>query len=304
MTEVESVIAYAVTICWLPLLLIGVIRKGKALMQGRQGPHVLQPFFDIKKLLGKSETVSETAFWVFNAAPIVNVTALIAVAFSTPWLGLGSPINGDLFLLAYLLVAAKLSTSLSALDTGSSFGAIGSSRETALSLFTESAAIAALAALALHAGSSNFHLMFLHVRPNANYAALAALVAVSLWVTSMADLSRMPFDDPTTHLELTMIHEAQILENSGRSLALLEFAAALRTAILIGLTARTVELLLPRFTALPEYLITLLLFVLAATVIAVTEVVLVRLRWRRLPNLLSFAVGTSMIACLIAALRI
>jgi formate hydrogenlyase subunit 4 len=119
----------------------------------------------------------------------------------------------------------------------------------------------------------------------------------------MADLSRMPFDDPNTHLELTMIHEAQILENSGRNLALVEFAVALRTVVLIGLTARVVELMLPPLNAVCSYALTLMLIGLGAATIVVSETALVRLRWRRLPNLLSFAVTSGMVACLLAALR-
>jgi formate hydrogenlyase subunit 4 len=113
----------------------------------------------------------------------------------------------------------------------------------------------------------------------------------------------MPFDDPTTHLELTMIHEAQILENSGRNLALVEYAAYLRAVVMIGIAARVLMLALPPISALASYAICMLLVMLAAVVIAFSESVLVRLRWLRLPNLLSFAVVASMLACLVAALK-
>jgi formate hydrogenlyase subunit 4 len=303
MSWLTSIAVYVLHIVAAPLLLIGVIRMFKAKLQGRQGPPLLQPFLDIAKLLGKGETVSSTSFWAFNSAPIVNIATMTAVALMTPWLGIASPIGGDLFLFAYLLVLAKFAVSLSALDPGSSFGAIGAGRETAISLFSETAMVAALAALALHAHSSSFPVMFAAAPPGLYSAALTGLVATALWMASMADLSRMPFDDPTTHLELTMIHEAQILENSGRNLALMQFSVALRTVVLLGLTARVVLLVLPPLSSLGEYLTTILLLSASAGTIAVCETTLVRLRWRGLPNLLSFAVSAAMVACLVAALR-
>jgi formate hydrogenlyase subunit 4 len=303
MNSLISLAVYAVNIVFAPLLLIGAIRKMKAILQGRQGPPLWQSFLDITKLLHKGETVSATAYWSFNAAPVINISVLTAVALMTPWLGIRSPIAGDLFLFGYLLVLAKFATSLSALDSGSSFGAIGASRETAISLFSETAMIAALAAIALHSHSSSFSVMFASGHRSLYAAALSGLVATALWMASMADLSRMPFDDPTTHLELTMIHEAQVLENSGRNLAIVEFATALRTVVLIGITARVILLMLPPLSHIVQYLVTIVLLALGAATIAVCETTLVRLRWRRLPNLLSFAVSAAMVACLVAALR-
>lgn len=296
-------ILYCVHILIAPFVLIGAIRKGKAVMQGRQGPPLFQPLFDTVKLLGKSETISSTAFWSFYAAPVVGIAAVTAVALMTPWLGVQSPIAGDLFLVAYLLAIVKFVTGLSALDTASSFGAIGASRESAVSLFAEPALVASLAALAMQAHSSRLPAVFAHGHTGYAMTAIAGLAAIAIWMAAMADMSRMPVDDPTTHLELTMIHEAQILENSGRNLALVQYAVSLRAVVLIGITARVVMLALPPLPPILSYAVCMALIALGACLIALSESVMVRLRWRRLPNLLSFAVVASMLACLIAALK-
>lgn len=303
MSLIPGLLIYMAHILIVPFVFIGAVRKGKALAQGRQGPSLLQPFFDAAKLLGKSETVSATAFWSFYAAPVVVVASVAAVALMVPWLGIASPIAGDLFLVAYLLVIAKFATSLASLDTGSPFGAIGASRESAIALFTEPAMIAALAALALHAHSSALPALLAPGQGGYTAVVVAGLAALAIWMAAMADLSRMPFDDPTTHLELTMIHEAQILENSGRNLALVQFATSLRAVVLIGLAARVVMLALPSLSAGLSYLVCMALIAVGACVIASGESVMIRLRWRRLPNLLSFAVVASMLACLAAALK-
>ena len=298
-----SLVLYGAHIAIVPFLFIGAIRRGKALMQGRQGPPLLQPLFDAIKLLGKGETISSTAFWSFYAAPVVGLAAVTTVALMIPWLGVECPIAGDLFLVVYLLAIVKFATSLAALDTGSSFGAIGASREFAISLFAEPALIAGLAALALLAHSSSLTAVFASGHGGFAMTTIAGLAAIAIWMSAMADLSRMPVDDPTTHLELTMIHEAQILENSGRNLVLVQYATALRAVVLIGIVARVVMLALPPLLPILSYAACMLLFVVAACLIVCNEAVMVRLRWRRLPNLLSFAVVASMLACLVAAMK-
>ncbi|HEY3331526.1 MAG TPA: NADH-quinone oxidoreductase subunit H [Capsulimonadaceae bacterium] len=296
-------IIYIAHIAIVPLLLIGIIRTAKARLQGRQGPSPLQPFRDIAKLLRKGETVSTVAFWTFLGAPLVTLAATVAAALMVPWLGIDSPIAGDLLLFIYLLTLAKVVISLSALDTASGFGAIGASREAAVSLFSEPAMLAGLAALAAHAGTTNLNAMLTPGTVTVETSVVAGLTAVGLWMAIMADLNRMPIDDPTTHLELTMIHEAQILDNSGRNLAIVEYTVALRLCLFVGLVGRVAMLALPPVTPVVAYLASLALLCLGAGVIAVSEVGMVRLGWRRIPNLLSFSVAASLLACLLVALK-
>jgi len=287
----------------LPFFLVGLLRMGKARLQNRQGPPLLQPFWDIAKLLRKGETVSKTTTWVFRGAPIVSLAAMIAVALMVPWLGVPSPLPGDLFLVVYLMALGKFVTGLAALDTGSSFGALGASREAAVSLQAEPAMVIALAALATHAHSSALAALLAPGQGGSHLFVVIPLVVAALWLAITAELARMPIDDPTTHLELTMIHEALILENSGRNLALVEIAVALKMAVLIGLIAQVVLIACPRLSPAVTYPLSLGLILAGGAVLALMESVLVKLRWRRIPNLLSFALTAGALACLIVALK-
>jgi len=287
----------------LPPLLIGIIRTLKSRLQGRRGPSPLQPIWDLVKGLRKGETVSATTTWVFGAAPLVALGSSVLVALSVPWLGLPSPWHGDLFLLVYLLALGKLAVSLGALDPGSTFGALGASREAAVSVQSEPAMVLALGALAVHAGSSDLSVMLAPGQMGAELGAVTPLVLAALWLAVCAELARMPFDDPTTHLELTMIHEALVLENSGRSLALVELGVAIKLAVLLGLLAQVMLMAWPALTAWGAHLATLALMLGSCGVVAVTETVMVRLRWRRIPNLLAFGLTASVMACLLVALK-
>jgi formate hydrogenlyase subunit 4 len=298
-----SFVLYALHAAFLPPLLVGLLRLVKARLQGRQGPSIWQPLWDIAKLLRKGETVSETATWAFRWAPLLSLATLIAAALMTPWLGVASPIAGDLFLLVYLLALGKFAAGLAALDTGSSFGALGASREATVSMQTEPALVIALAALAAHAHSSSFAVLLAPEHGGSQLLLVLPLVLVALYLSILADLARMPVDDPTTHLELTMIHEALILENSGRNLALVEYGVALKTAVLFGLLAQVGLLLLPPSSPAIAYAVSVALILAAGAVVAVTEAVLVKLRWRRIPNLLSFALTAAALACLVVAVK-
>jgi len=287
----------------MPLLLAGFIRAGKARLQNRRGPSVRQPFWDLAKLLGKGETISETTTWVFRWSPVIGTAAMAPIALMVPWLGVGSPLPGDLFLVVYLAAAGKFASGLAALDPGSSFGAIGASREAAVSVQAEPALVIGLAALAAHAHSSSFQVFLSPRQAGPHLAVVIPLVIVALWLAVTADLARMPVDDPATHLELTMIHEALVLENSGRNLALVELAVGLKTVVLFGLVAQVI--LIP-WRPLPDswaYLASMGLIVAGGAVVAAAESVLVKLRWRRIPNLLSFAITAAALACLVVAVK-
>lgn len=303
LSELLSSVLYLAGVLVMPFVLAGIIRTGKARLQNRQGPPLLQFFWDVAKLLRKGETVSETATWVFRWAPIVSLATMLAVALMVPWLGVPPPLPGDLFLVIYLMALGKFVTGLAALDTGSSFGALGASREVAVSLQAEPAMVLALAALATHAHSSALTVFLAPGQSGSHLYIVVPLVVATLWLAITAELSRMPVDDPTTHLELTMIHEALILENSGRNLALAEFGAALKMAVLFGLIAQVLLIACPRLPSGLTYLLSLGLILAGGAVVALTESVLVKLRWRRIPNLLSFALTAGALACIVVALK-
>lgn len=209
--------------------------------------------------------------------------------------------SGTNFLLVlYLLSLGKFIAMLAALDTGSAFGGLGASREATISMLVEPTLVIGLAALGLFAHSTD--LLTIYSTPAS--PVVAGLVAMALALAALAELSRMPVDDPTTHLELTMVHEAMVLENSGRNLAPTELTVALRTCVFLGLAAQTALQVWPGHAALPvitRYGIGLLALFVLGMAVAVAEGVLVKLKWRRVPNLLAFAAVLSLLAALAAA---
>jgi formate hydrogenlyase subunit 4 len=288
-----------------PLLLMGVIRKAKALMQTRRGAPVWQPFYDIARLLKKGETISEKAGWVFVWAPRIGLVVALAAAILAPWSGAPLPPFGgatNYLLVLYLMALARFVAMLAAMDTGSAFGGLGASRDATISLLVEPVMVIGLGALALAAGSTDLSVIYsAPVNP-----VVAALVGVTLLIAALAELSRMPVDDPTTHLELTMVHEAMILENSGRNLALTEYAAALRTCVLLGLAAQTLLRAAPGFPLLSggaRYAVGLAALFAVGGLVAVAEGVLVRLKWRGIPSFLAYSAGLSLLAALLAVLK-
>lgn len=290
----------------LPLLLVGVIRKVKALMQNRVGASIGQPFFDLAKLLRKSETISGTASWVFRLAPTLGLSVALIVAVLAPWSGPLLPAAcapaTNFLLVLYLLALGKFLAMLAALDTGSAFGGLGASREATVSMLVEPALVIGFAALGLGAQSTD--LLTIYGSPASPL--VAGLVAAALVLGALAELSRMPIDDPTTHLELTMVHEAMVLENSGRNLALIELGVALRTCVFLGLAAQTALQTWPGHTALPlaeRYAVGVSALFLLGAVVAIAEGVLVKLKWRKVPNLLAFATVLSLLAAMLAAAR-
>jgi formate hydrogenlyase subunit 4 len=289
-----------------PLLLVGVVRKVKALLQTRQGAPVLQPFFDIAKLLCKGETVSETASWVFIWAPRIGLAIALLAAVLVPWSGLLLPAGwaaaGNFLLILYLLGLSKFLSMLAAMDTGSAFGGLGASREATISLLVEPALMIGLGTLAV--GAKSMELASIFGQPMQPFVAL--LVGTALVVAALAELSRMPVDDPTTHLELTMVHEAMILENSGRNLALVEYAVALRACIFFGLAALTLWHVWPGFATLSagaRYLAGLGGLFVMGVAVAIAEGVLVKLNWRRVPHFLVVATVLCLFAALVAVTR-
>ncbi len=297
-------LALAVNLLAMPLLLTGVIRKAKALTQNRVGPPVWQPFADTAKLLRKGETVSATATRVFRLAPALGLAVSAIAAVIVPWAGpllpqCAAPAT-NLVLVLYLLAVGRFVAMLAAMDTGSAFGGLGASREATISMLVEPTMLIALGALALGAGSTDL----LAIYGSAMGPVVAGLAGVALLLASLAELSRMPVDDPTTHLELTMVHEAMILEYSGRSLALVEYATALRMCVFMGLALQTLLHAWPGYAELPlglRYAIGLVGLLALGVGIAAMEGVVVKLNWRRVPGFLAFATAASLLAALAAA---
>ncbi len=287
----------------LPLLLVGILRTLRARLQKRTGPRILQPFYDLARLTRKSSSISLETGPVFRTAPAISLTAYLLVALVTPWWGLCAPIRGDLILVIFLLATARMAIGLAAMDTGTAFGGMGASRESMLSIFVEPTMVLALSAAALVSG--NLWLNGL-AKPSViagGSAYVLPLAAAALWLAAAVETSRMPIEDPVTHLELTMIHEAQLLEYSGARLALLEYQSALKLTVLYGLVAQLLLNELVIREPFERWVGTLGLILCLVVAAAILDTLLVRLHWRKLPDLLIFGLAFSLVACLLAALR-
>jgi formate hydrogenlyase subunit 4 len=282
-------------------LLVGALATMKARLGGRRGPRVLQPYADLAKLLRKEAVVSTTASWIFRVTPYVLIATMLVAALIVPVL-LARPVLdfAGLVLLMYLFVLGTFFLALAGLDTGSAFGGMGSSREVAVAALAEPTIMIAILGLALRAETTNLGGI---VESFARDPLLAAnpghlLAFAALFIVMIAETGRLPVDNPATHLELTMIHEAMVLEYSGHYLALVEWAAAMKLFLFMTLLA---NLFFPwgmPASAAPLGLVLgvgVLVAKLAVTAagLALVETAVAKLRLFRVPELLagSFALA-------------
>jgi len=221
-------------------LLTGFMRKIKARLLRRQGPPLLQPYRDLIRLLRKDVVLAENASWLFRAAPYVIFAATWVAASLVPTFrtGLLFSWTADLIAIIALLGSARFFLALAGLDVGTSFGGIGSSREVMIASLAEPAMLMIVFTLALVAGSTQLSTMagFL-VSSEVGLRVSLGLALIALIMVAIAENARIPVDNPATHLELTMVHEAMVLEYSGRHLALIEISAALKLLLYVSLIA-------------------------------------------------------------------
>jgi len=278
----------------LPPLLPGVINKVKAWVAGRRGPPVLQLYYDLARLWRKSVVLSELASPGFIAGPAVAWVAILGAALLLPLGPMGSLLSfrGDVILFVYLLALARFCTAWAALETGSAFEGMGAAGEVSFAVLTEAAVITAVLALSVQSGSVSLARM---LEPAVGSGAV--LLAAGLFTVLLAENCRVPFDDPNTHLELTMIHEAMVLDHSGPPLAVIFHGASLKLALYCVLLVQAV-LPIGRW-GFPAAACALAGGVLAAAVGAgLVESLLARFAFRRVPLLLT----TAFLLCLFALL--
>jgi formate hydrogenlyase subunit 4 len=217
-------------------LLLGIISRTKAVVAGRVGQPLLQPYYDIWKLLQKGAVYSSTTTWVFRAGPMVGLSTILVVLALLPFGGIPALLAfpGDLVLFAYLLGLMRFFTVLAALDTGSSFEGMGASREVTFSALAEPALFLGLAALARQTGTFSLSPMFENITTEswAQAGPAFVLLAAAFLVVFLTENARIPVDDPTTHLELTMIHEVMVLDHSGLDFAFILYSSALKLWLL------------------------------------------------------------------------
>jgi formate hydrogenlyase subunit 4 len=232
--------AQTIVLLALSPFIVGLIRKVKARLQCRRGASVFQPYADLAKLFKKQPVVSTTTSWIFTATPYILFASTLAAGLLVPVFASQTPLSfaGNIIALVYLLALGTFFLMLAGLDAGSAFGGMGSSREAIVVSLTEPAAILSIFAIALTTGSTNLSTIVhktallegIDMAPSPHLMAFAAL-----FIVTIAETGRVPVDNPATHLELTMIHEAMILEYSGRYLALVEWASGIKLLVFLTL---------------------------------------------------------------------
>jgi formate hydrogenlyase subunit 4 len=285
--------------------LVGFIRWVKARLQNRRGAPPWQPYFELGKLFGKEVVMSNNASWLFRFAPYIVFTSALAVTFLVPLVAAPLPFDnvGDLLVVVYLLLLGTFFLALAGLDPGTAFGGMGASREMTVAAIAEPTIALAIFGLALGAGSTNLGHIVIATLTNPGLAISPGhiLAFAALFIVTLAETGRLPVDNPSTHLELTMIHEAMILEYSGRYLALIEWAAWLKLTIFFSLLANLfvpwglATTLTPAALVMGVVILVVKLAVLGV-VVAVIETRVAKLRLFRVPELL----GVSFVLALLA----
>ena len=286
-------------------LVVGFVRWLKARMQNRRGAPPWQPYFELAKLLRKEVVVSKHASWLFRCTPYIVFASTLAVTFLVPFLFVSQTFDrvGDLLAVVYLLLLGTFFLALAGLDPGTAFGGMGSSREMTVAAIAEPTMAVAIFSLALGAGSTNLGRIVTQALANPATAISPGhlLAFAAVFIVALAETGRLPVDNPSTHLELTMIHEAMILEYSGRYLALIEWAAALKLMIFLSLLANLfvpwgVATDIAPFALAVAVIALLLKLALFAFFIAVLETRVAKLRLFRVPELLAVSFVLALLA--------
>jgi formate hydrogenlyase subunit 4 len=277
-------------------VLLGVMRQVRARMEGRRGAGIGQPWRDLRKLWGKESITPRGTSEMFRAAPVLLVAMTAVVAVVAPFVATESAIPpvADLFVVVALLAHGTVVLALAGIDTGTAFGGMGASRETTILALVEPTALVAIFALSVPVGSTNLAAIIDSslAEPTKVISPGSLLAAVALIVVIVAETGRLPVDNPATHLELTMVHEAMVLEYAGPDLALIELGSAMRLSVYLGLLA---NLFLPWGIATEPTVLALLGGVVALVVkvavlgaaLAFVEVFLAKVRLFRVPELLA-----------------
>jgi len=303
--SLPAIVAQTALLLLLAPLLSGLIRNWKAKLQNRRGPRVWQPYFDLMKFWRKDMVISDYTSWIFCATPYVMFLTALSAGLLTPMVTGQAPLGlfGGVLALVGLLALGRFFLALGGLDPASAFGGMGSSREMTISAIAEPAMMLAIFTLAIAAGSTSLSQIVLASQGH-DWKFLDpshALAFTAMFIVLLAETGRIPVDNPATHLELTMIHEAMLLEYSGRYLALIEWGASIKQLVLmtllaniffpIGLASETT----PAAFALGALYLAAKLLVLAGAVVLV-ETCNAKLRLFRVPDLLSAAFILAMLA--------
>ena len=291
-------LAQLVLVLALAPLLTGWTRKVRARLLRRRGASVLQPYRDLLKLIRKEVVIAENASWLFRLSPYLIFAATWVAAALVPTFATGLALGAaaDLIVIVALLGTARFMLALAGLDVGTSFGGLGSSREMMFATLAEPAMLMAVFTLSLYAGSTELSTIAgFMLGPHAGLSISLALALVALIIVALAENARIPVDNPATHLELTMVHEAMVLEYSGRHLAVIEAAASVKLLLYLSLiacvftpwgTAVAGAPVLSYTVGLGAYAVKLLVF---GFLLAVFETAIAKMRVFRVPEFIGVA---------------
>jgi formate hydrogenlyase subunit 4 len=296
----QELLIHCLFVLLVPPLLLGIIVKVKAAFAGRVGAPLFQPYYDIVKLMRKDVVLSSTTTWIFRAGPVVGLVTTLMAALMVPLGHHRAPVAfaGDLLLFACLFALGRFFTVLAAMDTGSSFEGMGATREATFACLAEPALFLGLLVLAKRSSSLSLSTMLGGALAGTWQGAPAALVlvVVSLFVVVLAENSRIPIDDPNTHLELTMIHEVMVLDHSGPLLGMVSYGAAIKLFVLGAVVVRT-AIPFGTSTSWGDWSLFGLGMAAFAVAIGIVESVMARLQLKHVPSLL-------VAACLLSAFGI
>jgi formate hydrogenlyase subunit 4 len=300
-------IAQALFVLLLAPWLTGLVRKIKAQLLLRQGPPILQPYRNLARMFRKEAVLAQNASWLFRAVPYLVFALTLVAAALVPTVATERPfaIAADLIAIIALLASARFFLALAGLDIGTSFGGIGSSREVMIASLAEPAMLMITFSIALIAGSTNLSAIAEFMATHVEIEVSFALALVGFIMVAIAENARIPVDNPATHLELTMVHEAMALEYSGRHLALIEWAASLKLLLYVSLLATIFapwgiatfgSSLAAASIALVAYLGKI---AVGGALLALFEVSIAKMRVFRVPEFLGAAVMLGLLATLL-----
>lgn len=297
---IQGIITVSAILVLAPLF-AGLVNKLKAVFTARVGAPVVQPYYELRRLLRKETINADSASYISVIAPVINLVAVVIVAAMLP-IGFTKPLisfSGDIILFAYVLGFARFFQILAAMDIGSSFEGMGASREATFAVFAEPIFFFTIGSVAFAGNFTTLHDVYNSIRlDNVNYIIFIVVCSISLLILAVTECSRMPIDDPNTHLELTMIHEVMILDNSGADLLLYQYSSYVKLFIYAILEA---SLFYP--FALQNHSVSIIIFLVViaalATALAAVETITVRFKLKNVPQYLLFATAIGVLNLLI-----
>lgn len=274
-------------------LFMGILKRMKAIIRGYKGAPICQPYYDIKKLVSKGRVISKSSSFVTTIGPTIILAAAILSAFFVPIIWTSSTaFIGNIFIVIFVMTIVKFITTLIGLDCASTFGGMGSSRELFISMFAEPVGFLVVGFLYFETKSFNIHDIALVNSLSKNLSTPHIIAAVSFLIYIVAENTRMPVDNPETHLELTMIHEAMILDMSGRDLAYIELASYIKLIVFLTIFANVfvpfgIATSLTLITLIKATVLYLIKIILILFFIAIMETSMAKFRLFRAPELLA-----------------